>query len=33
VPPELLWPPLLASALWSLIFVLGALVAFEKTEF
>jgi hypothetical protein len=33
VPLELLWPPLLASALWSLIFVLGALVAFEKTEF
>ncbi len=32
-PPELLWPPLVASALWCLIFVLAALAAFEKTEF
>jgi ABC-2 type transport system permease protein len=33
VPPELLWPPLLSSALWCLIFVLIALAKFEKTEF
>lgn len=33
VPPELLWPPLLSSALWCLIFVLVALAKFEKTEF
>lgn len=33
VPSELLWPPLVSSVLWCLIFVLVALAAFEKTEF
>lgn len=33
MPPELMWPPLLFSALWCLIFVLIALAKFEKTEF
>jgi hypothetical protein len=33
VPPELLWPPLVSSVLWCLIFVLVALATFEKTEF
>lgn len=32
VPPELLWPPLLSSALWCLVFVLIALAKFETTE-
>lgn len=33
VPFELLWPPLIATALWSLAFIWMALVKFEKTEF
>lgn len=33
LPPELMWPPLVSSALWCLIFVLIALAKFEKTEF
>jgi ABC-2 type transport system permease protein len=32
VPSELLWPPLMTTALWSLGFVWMALVKFEKTE-
>lgn len=33
LPTDLLWPPLLATALWSILFVILALVRFERTEF
>lgn len=33
LPPTLLFPPLIASALWSLVFVFIAVVKFERTEF
>ena len=33
VPPELLWPPVVASVLWCIVFVIAALSKFEKTEF
>jgi ABC-type transport system involved in multi-copper enzyme maturation permease subunit len=33
VPAGMLWAPLAASLLWSLIFIIVALVKFEKTEF
>lgn len=32
LPPSLLLPPLIASALWSLIFIFIAVAKFEKTE-
>lgn len=33
VPAGMLWPPLAATALWSVIFILVALTKFERTEF
>ena len=33
VPPELLWPPLISTGLWCVIFVLAALAVFDRTEF
>lgn len=33
VPAGLLWGPLVATSLWSIIFIIVALVKFEKTEF
>lgn len=33
LPGELLWPPLLTTLLWSLLFIFITLVKFEKTEF
>jgi ABC-2 type transport system permease protein len=33
IPLDTLWAPLIASMLWSLIFIVIAIVQFEKTEF
>jgi len=33
VPAGLLWPPLLATGLWCLVFICAALIKFERTEF
>jgi hypothetical protein len=33
IPDGLLWPPLTATLLWSVGFILVALRRFEKTEF
>ncbi|MBN2502468.1 MAG: ABC transporter permease subunit [Anaerolineales bacterium] len=33
VPNGLLWPPLAATAVWCLVFILVALTRFEKTQF
>jgi ABC-type transport system involved in multi-copper enzyme maturation permease subunit len=32
IPPGQLWPPLIASALWCVVFTLAAIVKFERTE-
>ena len=32
VPPELLWSPLLATALWCVVFTCAAIFKFERTE-
>ena len=33
IPNAMLWPPLIASLLWSVVFTLVALAKFEKKEF
>jgi len=33
VPPGQLWPPLLATALWCVVFTCAAILKFERTEF
>jgi len=33
VPFALLWPPLLATVLWCVVFTCAALIKFERTEF
>ena len=33
LPPGLLWPPLLATVLWCVVFTCAALIKFERTEF
>jgi hypothetical protein len=33
VPSWLLWPPLLATVLWCVVFTCAALIKFERTEF
>jgi ABC-type transport system involved in multi-copper enzyme maturation permease subunit len=33
IPPGLLWPPFLATALWCLVFTCAAIIKFERTEF
>ena len=33
IPNGILWPPLIASLLWSVVFTLIALAKFEKKEF
>jgi len=33
VPPGLLWPPLLATALWCVVLTSAALIKFERMEF
>jgi ABC-type transport system involved in multi-copper enzyme maturation permease subunit len=33
VPPAMLWAPLAATTVWSVIFILVALAKFERTEF
>ena len=33
VPAGLLWPPLLATGLWCLVFTCAALIKFERSEF
>jgi ABC-type transport system involved in multi-copper enzyme maturation permease subunit len=33
LPPGLLWPPLLATGLWCVVFTCAALIKFERTEF
>ena len=32
LPPGLLWPPLLATALWCVVFTCAAIIKFERTE-
>jgi ABC-type transport system involved in multi-copper enzyme maturation permease subunit len=33
LPPGLLWPPLLATAFWCVVFTCAALIRFERIEF
>ncbi len=32
IPPGMLWPPLLATALWCVVFTCAAIFKFERTE-
>jgi ABC-type transport system involved in multi-copper enzyme maturation permease subunit len=33
VPPGSLWPPIIATALWCVVFTCAAVIKFERTEF
>jgi ABC-2 type transport system permease protein len=33
VPTEMLWPPLIATGFWCVVFTVAALIQFERTEF
>jgi len=33
LPPGLLWPPLIATVLWCVVFTCAALIKFERAEF
>jgi ABC-2 type transport system permease protein len=32
LPPDLLWPPLIATLVWCVVFTCAALIKFERTE-
>ena len=32
IPPGLLWPPLIATTLWCVVFTCAAIIKFERTE-
>ncbi len=33
VPPELIWPPVISTVLWIIVFVAGSLAKFDQAEF